>query len=56
MDKVAANTSIIARLFKAFPEAGIITIARMAEGYDQFREPIEFYKDLSYEYFNQHIA
>ncbi len=55
MDKLAANNSIIERLFKAFPEAGIITIARMAEGYDQFREPFEFYKELAFIYFNENI-
>ncbi len=55
MDKQEANNSIIKRLFEAFPEAGIITIARMAEGYDQFREPFEFYKELSFYYFNEHL-
>lgn len=60
MDKLTSAKVITHKLFTAFPECGIITIARMAMAHElkDFgnQSDLDFYKNVALDYFNEHIA
>ncbi len=47
-----AIDSVINRIFRLFPEAGVITVGAMAAAYDQNREEADYYKFAAIDYFN----
>ena len=53
MDSKTVTESIIKRIAKAFPEAGVLTVGRMVAAYDRNWEEAEYYTSASINYFNK---